>query len=202
MLNRLADSWLDLTATLGCALHCCMFCACCPCHNCSGASTETEGRLWQRVTGGTSSTPGRFDAVVVLRGTDDASSESEGDDDRGTRWTQVGKVYVQFELLPQALANARSCGHGRSAPNQYPELPPPVGRVKLSLNPLSNLSALVGPDLARKFCVPLACIAVFFILFALNQISGIATMLKHFFEAIGALFAHVGHFLRWLFRWL
>eukprot|EP01043_Picozoa_sp_COSAG02_P049648 COSAG02_NODE_5008_length_4726_cov_3.358764_5_plen_202_part_00 len=199
---------LLLTATLGCALGCRTFCVCvCVlCHDCSGASTETEGRLWQRVTGGTSSTPGRFDAVVVLRGTDDASSESEEDDDhgghRGTQWTQVGKVYVQFELLPQALANARSCGHGRSAPNQYPELPPPVGRVKLSLNPLSNLSALVGPDLARNLCVPLACIAVFFILFALNQISGIATMLKHFLGAIGTLFSHIGHFFRWLFHWL
>ena len=175
-------------------------CACVSCHNCSGASAETASRFWHRITGGTSSTPGRFDAAVVLRGTDDASSESEEDDDhggshRGTRWTQVGKVYVQFELLPQALANERNCGHGRSAPNQYPELPPPVGRVKLSLNPLSNLSALIGPDLARKLCLPLTCIGVCFILAALTTIGPIGSML-------GSVFSELGKFFRMLSRWL
>jgi hypothetical protein len=174
---------------------------CVSCHGCSGASAETAGRFWQRISGGTSSTPGRFDAAVVLRGTDASSSESEEDDDHGdsrgkvNRWTQVGKVFVQFELLPQALANERSCGHGRSAPNQYPELPPPVGRIKLSLNPLSNLSALMGPDLARKLCLPLACIGVFFILVAFAQIKPIASMLASFFSTIAGIF-------RQLFRWL
>ena len=140
---------------------------------CSGASTATgAGGVWQWVSGN-SFTTGRFDAAVTLRGTDDTSSESSEDEadnsnsgsHRGTRWTQVGTVYVQFELLPQVLANERSCGQGRSAPNQFPELPPPVGRAKLSMNPFSNLSALLGPDLARTLCLPIAvCACCIFVL--------------------------------------
>lgn len=165
---------------------------------CSGASTATGvGGFWRRITGGGASTPGRFDAVVTMRGPDDKSSDSEEDEAAdggadaaaaaeahhgGVQWTEVGKVYLQFELLPQALADERNCGHGRSEPNRFPELPKPVGRVKFSLNPFSMLSALIGPELTRQICMPIGvcccCIAVVVALYVLNM-TGMLGILIH-----------------------
>lgn len=141
------------------------------CSNCcivrahSGASTSTgAGGFWSRLTGGNTSTPGRFDICVALRGPDDKSdSDSDADEaadnggphsSGGVQWTEVGKVFIQFELLPQALAHERVCGHGQAEPNRFPELPGPVGRMKFSFNPFAMLSALVGPEAMQKICMP------------------------------------------------
>lgn len=48
-------------------------------------------------------------------------------------WLDTGKVHLQFELLPQRIADAdRRCGQGREEPNRFPKLPEP-DRERLSL---------------------------------------------------------------------
>lgn len=117
---------------------------------------------------------------VALRGPDDKSDsdEDEAAEDEsphsssGVQWTEVGKVFIQFELLPQALAHERVAGHGRADPNRFPELPGPVGRMKFSLNPFAMLSALLGPELTKKICMPfgMCCICVLLAAMLLNPL--------------------------------
>ena len=80
----------------------------------------------------------------------------------------VGKVQISAEILP--VAKARSClnGEGRTEPNIEPTLPPPEGRVQLSMNPVKMLSDSVGPELRTKIkiyalvlCCTLICVMMF-----------------------------------------
>ena len=50
-------------------------------------------------------------------------------------------------------------GAGRGAPNTRPFLPPPSGRMTLSLNPCYLLYELLGPDICRNFACVFACLA-------------------------------------------
>jgi hypothetical protein len=56
----------------------------------------------------------------------------------------VGDVLVTVEVIPKELVDALPVGKGRNAPNQYPYLPPPVGRMRFSLNPFYILQELLG----------------------------------------------------------
>lgn len=69
----------------------------------------------------------------------------------------VGKVLVSVEIMPDAKAVGCVNGEGRSEPNIEPTLPEPEGRIKLSLNPLTMLNQLIGPELKRKIYCTVIC---------------------------------------------
>jgi len=50
-----------------------------------------------------------------------------------------GSVRISVGVYPKEMAVANPVGTGRSEPNHSPFLPPPVGRIKFSLNPIANL---------------------------------------------------------------
>lgn len=63
----------------------------------------------------------------------------------GVQYEQVGELLLSIEVLPKEVAERYPAGLGRKEPNSYPLLPPPAGRMKLSLNPLSVFRQLIGP---------------------------------------------------------
>jgi hypothetical protein len=62
----------------------------------------------------------------------------------------AGKVRISLAVYPGEMAKANPVGLGRSEPNHSPFLPPPVGRLSFSLNPITMFNQLVGPELRRK----------------------------------------------------
>ena len=61
-----------------------------------------------------------------------------------------GKVRIGLTVLPKELADSNPVGLGRTDPNHSPYLSPPIGRLKLTVNPLKMLEQLVGPKIMRK----------------------------------------------------
>ena len=49
-------------------------------------------------------------------------------------------IYCDLRVVPRGFAEMNKVGPARSDPNVEPNLPPPVGRFKLSLNPISMLN--------------------------------------------------------------
>lgn len=62
-----------------------------------------------------------------------------------------GSVLCSLELLPMWKADQVKVGKGRDDPNCNPFLPPPVGRIRFSLNPYVLIGQLVGPRIRDKF---------------------------------------------------
>lgn len=60
--------------------------------------------------------------------------------------------------MPQLEAEANTVGKGREAPNLNPYLPPPVGRMRLSANPIMMLKALIGPDMCWRITFLCCCV--------------------------------------------
>jgi len=50
------------------------------------------------------------------------------------------KLRVDIRVLPEKLVQACKVGAARGEPNNSPDLPPPVGRLKFSLNPFAMLA--------------------------------------------------------------
>lgn len=74
-----------------------------------------------------------------------------------------GRVRIQIDILPIDTAEKNKVGKCREDPNHSPFLPPPVGRLSLSLNPFKMFTQLVGPAMRRKIycaCCCAACIAL------------------------------------------
>jgi hypothetical protein len=70
------------------------------------------------------------------------------------RWKRpAGQLLISVQLVPAAEAKLYPAGNGRSAPNQHPKLPRPVGRLRFTLNPF----ALVHQFLGDKLCAYLVC---------------------------------------------
>ena len=86
------------------------------------------------------------------------------EDEEGVKfWVQMekngkkgGRVLCSLEVLPQWYADLHPVGKGRDEPNMNPYLPPPVGRIKFSLNPFTMLNQLTGPKF-RKKCYIIIC---------------------------------------------
>ena len=68
-----------------------------------------------------------------------------------------GWVQVSIELVDGIEAKHDPVGTGRSLPNKQPYLPPPLGRVKLTLNPFSLAYQLLGPKLCVRIACPMCC---------------------------------------------
>lgn len=49
---------------------------------------------------------------------------------------KTGKVRLQVDVYPKAMAENNRVGEARQEPNCNPFLPPPIGRLSFSLNPL------------------------------------------------------------------
>ena len=67
-----------------------------------------------------------------------------------------GRVLCSLEVVPEWYAELHPVGKGREEPNQNPYLPPPVGRIRFSLNPFTMLNQLTGPKF-RKKCYLIIC---------------------------------------------
>ena len=78
-----------------------------------------------------------------------------------------GKLLLSVQLVPLEDVERLPAGSGRKEPNQNPTLPPPVGRLKFSVNPLKMLYSLIGPKywsrMVRCFCCAF-CIVVLVLL--------------------------------------
>lgn len=48
----------------------------------------------------------------------------------------TGKIRVQIDIYPKEMADTNKVGEARQEPNVNPFLPPPIGRLSFSLNPL------------------------------------------------------------------
>jgi hypothetical protein len=56
-----------------------------------------------------------------------------------------GRLRIQIDVLPKVEAEKNKVGEAQSEPNVNPFLPPPEGRLELSLNPFKMIAQLVGP---------------------------------------------------------
>ncbi len=83
-----------------------------------------------------------------------------------------GKLAVSIQIIPEEMAKARPTGIGREDPNNNPYLPPPVGRMQLSLNPIDMLRQLMGPEIWRKFCCCCCCLVSFVVMGILGSVLG------------------------------
>eukprot|EP01029_Cantina_marsupialis_P007665 TRINITY_DN1863_c0_g1_i5.p1 TRINITY_DN1863_c0_g1~~TRINITY_DN1863_c0_g1_i5.p1 ORF type:complete len:706 (+),score=277.15 TRINITY_DN1863_c0_g1_i5:401-2518(+) len=71
-----------------------------------------------------------------------------------------GQVLVSMEIIPKQEALSKENGFGRNEPNVFPRLPPPVGRMHFSLNPIYILKELLGPELFYEVCCFLCVLLV------------------------------------------
>ena len=93
------------------------------------------------------------------------------EDEEGNKfWVQLekqgkkgGRVLCSLEVVPQWYADLHPVGKGRDEPNMNPFLPPPVGRLKFTLNPLKMLNQLTGPKFRKKcyFIICMVCLVIY-----------------------------------------
>ena len=92
------------------------------------------------------------------------------DDDLDKFWIQLekqgrkeGRVLCSLEIVPKWYADLHPVGKGREEPNMNPYLPPPVGRIKFTMNPFKMLNQLTGPKFRKKcYCfVCLTCLIIY-----------------------------------------
>lgn len=100
--------------------------------------------------------------------------------------TKAGSVLCSLEILPMWKADQVKVGKGRDEPNCNPFLPPPIGRIRFSLNPFVLIGQLVGPRIRNKF--------VFFvcgILITVFLASFLPGMIKHLISEMSNPFNYV-----------
>lgn len=124
----------------------------------SGVS-KIKSLLGQRYIPGKGKEAGRLDLMT----SDVEAGAMEDHVERG--------VWMCIHIMPMELAideaGKPTAGLGRDAPNAEPFLPPPVGRMKLSLNPITMLTQMLGPGemtIIVACCTCIACSAVFILL--------------------------------------
>lgn len=92
-----------------------------------------------------------------------ASSNSYG----GYDTASPPMLLLSIQLVPAADAERLPAGHGRSEPNSNPVLPKPVGRLKLTLNPISMMLQLLGPKLCRRLTSLIGLVLCSFVLWSM-----------------------------------
>jgi hypothetical protein len=93
-----------------------------------------------------------------------------------------GEVLVTVELVPGELVESYTAGRGRSAPNMNPNLPPPAGRMRFSLNPFYLGNAICGPALFQR-C--LLCFCLLLVVVVLMVGGPFITTVAEWYEIIG-----------------
>ena len=95
------------------------------------------------------------------------------EDDLDKFWIQLekqgkkeGRVLCSLEIVPKWYAELHPVGKGRDEPNMNPYLPPPVGRIKFTMNPFKLLNQLTGPKFRKKcYCIIcITCLIVYLII--------------------------------------
>lgn len=61
------------------------------------------------------------------------------------------KVLCSLEVMPKWYSDVCPVGKGRDEPNINPHLPPPLGRIQFSWNPITMFNQLIGPAFRKKF---------------------------------------------------
>ena len=95
------------------------------------------------------------------------------EDEEGVKfWVQMekdgkkgGRVLCSIEVMPQWYADLHQVGKGRDEPNMNPYLPPPVGRIKFTLNPFKMLNQFTGPKFRKKlyYIICMICLIAYLI---------------------------------------
>ena len=67
-------------------------------------------------------------------------------------------ILLDLRVVPIDYAAMNKVGSAREEPNVEPNLPPPEGRFKLSLNPIAMLNQMCGAALRRKIWCCICCI--------------------------------------------
>merc|ERR1712070_1354220 len=67
-----------------------------------------------------------------------------------------GDLAISVQIVPEDEVELRPVGTGRDGPEA---LPPPAGRLSLSLNPFAILAELIGPEVVRVCLCCVACLA-------------------------------------------
>lgn len=70
-----------------------------------------------------------------------------------------GNLKVSVDVYPSKDAENNPVGKGRDDPNLNPFLPPPTGRLELSLNPCKMLDQMIDADTKRKILCYCCCLA-------------------------------------------
>ncbi|DBA05321.1 TPA: hypothetical protein N0F65_007483, partial [Lagenidium giganteum] len=111
---------------------------------------------------------GLLDFVGLGNLPDDAEWISIFHTDRETgKSMNMGKMGVSIQILPFKEAEANAVGNGRGDPNMNPFLPPPVGRMRLTANPIMMMKELIGPAMCLRITICLCCLGctMFFAMF-------------------------------------
>lgn len=69
-----------------------------------------------------------------------------------------GNLKVSVDVYPVKDADNNPVGKGRDDPNLNPFLPPPVGRLELSLNPCKMLDQMIDAKTKRKILCYCCCL--------------------------------------------
>ena len=56
----------------------------------------------------------------------------------------AGRVRLTVHVVPKELAEKNAVGAGRADPNHSPFCPPPVGRIKFTMNPIEMFVSFVS----------------------------------------------------------
>ncbi|KAG1713540.1 hypothetical protein DVH05_001327 [Phytophthora capsici] len=70
---------------------------------------------------------------------------------------EMGQIGISLQIVPEAEAEASPVGKGQNAPNLNPYLPPPVGRMRLTANPIAMFKVLVGPKMCLRLSILCCC---------------------------------------------
>ncbi|KAG4057508.1 hypothetical protein PC123_g7472 [Phytophthora cactorum] len=71
---------------------------------------------------------------------------------------EMGRIGISVQIVPEEEALASPVGKGQNAPNLNPYLPPPVGRMRFTANPIAMLKVLVGPKMCIRVSVMCCCV--------------------------------------------
>ena len=98
-------------------------------------------------------------------------------DHEAQRIWERGELAISIDIVPWEEAENRKVGFGRDEPNTNPYLPPPVGRMQFSLNPIAMLNALLGPRVVCQI-ICCCCIIILLVVFMLlgTYLSGLVTV--------------------------
>jgi hypothetical protein len=64
-----------------------------------------------------------------------------------------GYVRIRIDLTTMEWAEKNKIGSGRDDPNVEPYLPPPIGRLRFTLNPWEMYKQLIGEAMRRKIAI-------------------------------------------------
>lgn len=77
------------------------------------------------------------------------------------------KIALDLRCVPREYADMNKVGAARGDPNVEPNLPPPEGRITLSLNPFKMLNQLIGAGLRCKIYCCCCCLLVLILIYLL-----------------------------------